>query len=104
MIRKASIMYVNADSYCEYKQRHDELWPDLASELKNHGAQNYSIFLDERTGQLFAYLEVECEEKWAKIAQTETCKRWWAYMKDIMQTNPDNSPVSVPLTSVFYFE
>jgi len=104
MIRKASIMYVNKDAFSEYEHRHDELWPELAQELKSHGAHNYSIFLDKNTGQLFAYLEVEDEEKWAKIAQTEACQKWWAYMKDIMKTNEDNSPVSVPLTSVFHFE
>jgi len=104
MIRKASIMYVNKESYDEYKWRHDELWPEMAKELKNHGAHNYSIFLDEVSGQLFAYVEVKDETVWAKIAETETCRRWWAYMKDIMKTNDDNSPVSTPLTSVFYFE
>jgi len=104
MIRKASIMHVDKDSYDEYKRRHDELWPEMAKELKNHDAHNYSIFLDEASGQLFAYLEVENEDTWAKIAETETCRRWWAYMKDIMKTNDDNSPVSTPLTNVFYFE
>jgi L-rhamnose mutarotase len=29
-------------------------------------------------------------------------KRWWAHMADIMATNPDNSPVAVPLTPVFH--
>lgn len=104
MIRTASIMYVNKDSYDEYKRRHDELWPKMAKELKKHGAHNYSIFLEESSGQLFAYLEIESEDVWAKIAQTEVCKQWWAYMKDIMKTNDDDSPVSAPLTSVFYFE
>ncbi len=30
--------------------------------------------------------------------------RWWAYMQDIMETNPDNSPVTIPLEEVFYLE
>jgi L-rhamnose mutarotase len=29
-------------------------------------------------------------------------KKWWAYMADIMDTNPDNSPVQVALKPVFY--
>ena len=28
-------------------------------------------------------------------------QKWWAYMADIMDTNPDNSPVSIPLKEVF---
>lgn len=103
MIRKASVMFVNEDSYDEYKRRHDELWPEMATELKNHGAHNYSIFLEEETGKLFAYLEIESEEKWSKMSETEICQKWWAYMKGIMKTNPDNSPVAVDLKDVFYF-
>jgi len=104
MIRKASIMHVNMDCFAEYKRRHDELWPEMAAELKNHGCRNYSIFLDEETGQLFAYAEIESEKRWAQMAKTDVCQRWWAYMKDIMKTNPDNSPVSRSLGSVFYLE
>ncbi|WP_026566554.1 L-rhamnose mutarotase [Bacillus sp. UNC41MFS5] len=104
MIRKASIMFVNRDSYDEYKRRHDEIWPELAAELKAHGAQNYSIFLEKETGRLFAYLEIENVEKWEQMSQTEICKKWWAYMEPIMETNPDNSPVSINLEEVFYLE
>ena len=104
MIRKASIMYVHNDCFDDYKRRHDELWPEMAAELKKHGAHNYSIFLDEATGQLFAYVEIEDEARWAAMAQTDICQKWWAYMKDIMKTNDDNSPVSVPLRSVFFME
>lgn len=102
MIRKAGVMFVSKDSYAEYEQRHTELWPEMERELKKHGAHNYSIFLEEDTGKLFAYLEVESEEKWAQMSKTEICAKWWAYMADIMETNPDNSPVYIDLKSVFY--
>ena len=29
-------------------------------------------------------------------------QKWWKYMEDIMETNHDNSPVSIPLKEVFY--
>ncbi|MFN7252294.1 MAG: L-rhamnose mutarotase [Anaerobacillus sp.] len=102
MIRKASIMKVNPDSFEEYKKRHDELWPEMASLLKEHGSHNYSIFLDEETGTLFAYVEIESQEKWDQVAQTDICQKWWAFMKDIMETNEDSSPVSKELLEVFY--
>ncbi|MCM3728765.1 L-rhamnose mutarotase [Neobacillus cucumis] len=104
MIRKASIMFVNRDSYDEYKRRHDEIWPEMAAELKAHGAHNYSIFLDKETGRLFAYVEIEDEEKWEYMSQTAICKKWWAYMEPLMETNADNSPVSINLEEVFYLE
>lgn len=102
MIRKATVMTVYKDQYEEYKQRHNELWPELADELRAHGARNYSIFLEEETGKLFAYVEIESEEKWAQMAETDICRKWWAYMEPIMETNPDNSPVAVELKDVFY--
>jgi L-rhamnose mutarotase len=74
----------------------------MEKELKAHGVHNYSIFLDKETGQLFAYLEVEDEERWGKMAETDICQKWWAYMEPLMETNPDNSPVSKELTNVFY--
>ncbi|WP_419888452.1 L-rhamnose mutarotase [Neobacillus niacini] len=102
MIRKATIMKLFPGYQEEYKKRHDELWPEMATELRKHGAHHYSIFLDEKTNTLFAYVEIESEEKWSKMAETEICQKWWAYMKDIMETNPDNSPVSTELKQVFY--
>ncbi|MFV0431080.1 MAG: L-rhamnose mutarotase [Alphaproteobacteria bacterium] len=104
MIKKASIMQLKKGFELEYKRRHDEIWEDLVQILKEHGVHNYSIFLYEATGQLFAYLEIESQKKWDAIAQTEVCQRWWKYMADIMEANSDNSPTSIELPSVFYLE
>ena len=102
MIRKAFVMSVNRGEEAEYARRHSPIWPELARVLRDHGAHNYSIFLDERTSQLFAYVEIEDERRWAAVAQTTACKRWWAHMRDIMPSNPDDSPVSVELREVFH--
>ena len=85
----------------EYERRHNPIWPDLQSVLKSHGVNNYSIFLERSTDNLFAYVEIESEERWAEIATTEECRRWWSYLKDLMPTNADNSPVAVTLDEVF---
>jgi len=104
MIRKASKMRVYPKYYEEYQKRHDELWPEMHQLLKEHGVHNYSIFLDEESGSLFAYVEVESEAKWEAIAKTQTCQKWWDYMKDIMEVNEDNSPKTQPLEAVFYLK
>ncbi|MEN8904436.1 MAG: L-rhamnose mutarotase [Clostridiales bacterium] len=104
MFRIASIMYVYKEKYVEYKKRHDKLWPEMEKTLKDHGANNYSIFLEPNSGQLFAYLEVESKEKWSKISKTDICKKWWDYMEPLMETNPDNSPKSTNLEEVFYLK
>lgn len=101
MIRKAFLMHVNPDQHAEYERRHNPIWEELAIVLNNYGVHNYSIFLDEPRNQLFGYAEIEDEAQWEAIATTDVCQRWWAYMKDVMPANPDNSPVSSPLREVF---
>jgi len=88
----------------EYKKRHSKIWPELVILLKNEGISNYSIFLDEETNILFAYQEQTGESSSQDLGNTEIVKKWWKYMSDIMETNPDNSPVTTPLEEVFYME
>ncbi len=104
MIRKSFKLKVHKDCFDDYKKRHDNISPDLVEVLKGAGAKNYSIFLDEETGCLFGYVELECLEKWNDVSKTEACQRWWRYMGDIMETNPDMSPQSTDLKEMFYLE
>ena len=102
MIRKAFLMSVHPGAEAEYERRHQPIWPELAAVLKAHGVHNYSIFLEPTTRQLFVYVEVEDEARWAAIAQTEVCRRWWQHMREIMPSHPDNSPVAQELREVFH--
>ncbi|WP_229203198.1 L-rhamnose mutarotase [Dyadobacter jejuensis] len=86
----------------EYKKRHDEIWPELVRLLKESGVVDYSIFLDEETNTLFALQKQTGEGSSQDLGQTEIVQKWWKYMSDIMDTNPDHSPVSRPLERVFY--
>ena len=88
----------------EYERRHNLLWPEMKDMIHKYGGKNYTIFLDKETLTLFGYLEIESEEKWAKSADAEICRKWWDYMADIMETNPDNSPVSTDLKNVFQLD
>ncbi|MCH2614584.1 MAG: L-rhamnose mutarotase [Opitutales bacterium] len=104
MIRKAFVMQLHPGQESDYQNRHNPIWPELEETLKSQGVSNYSIFFHKETLQLFAYAEIEDEARWQAIAQTEVCQRWWAYMGDIMDTNPDNSPVSTKLNEVFHLD
>jgi len=104
MIRKAFVMSVHPGSEAEYERRHRSIWLELHEVLKAHGVHNYSIFLHPGTHQLFGYVEIEDEARWAAIAATPVCQRWWKYMGDIMPSNPDHSPVSAGLTEVFHID
>lgn len=88
----------------EYERRHNLLWPEMKDMIHEHGGKNYTIFLDRETLTLFGYIEIENEELWAKGADTAINRKWWDFMADIMETNPDNSPVSVDLQKVFHLD
>ena len=88
----------------EYKKRHDEIWPELKTLLNENGISDYTIFLDEETNILFAVQEQDGNKSSQDLGQTEIVQKWWAYMADIMESNPDNSPVSKPLTEVFHMD
>jgi len=102
MIRKAFVMAVDPAKHEEYERRHNPIWPELEEVLKAHGVHDYSIFLDAATSTLFGYVQIEDEARWAAIAETDVCKRWWAHMKEIMPSNPDNSPKTTELREVFH--
>lgn len=104
MIRKGFKMKLYANMAEEYKKRHDNLWPEMVEMIRQYGGKNYTIFLDEETDVLFGYLEIEDADLWNKTAETEICKKWWAYMADIMDTNPDNSPVAVDFKEMFHLD
>lgn len=88
----------------EYIKRHAEIWPELRGLLKEAGVEDYSIFLDEETNVLFAVLTITNEKAMEELPSKPLMKKWWTHMKDIMDTNPDESPVSTPLAEVFYMK
>ena len=104
MERLAFKMYLNEGQKEEYQKRHNELWPELKKMLKESGVSDYSIFFDEETSTLFAVQKVSGGSGSQDLGQTEIVQKWWKFMSYIMKTNPDNSPVSVPLEEVFYLE
>jgi len=104
VIRKAFRMNVNGGAEAEYERRHNPIWQELEQVFVDHGVRTYSIFLDPATNDLFAYVEVDSEDQWERIAGTDTCRRWWAHMRDVMPTHADASPVSRDLREVFHLE
>lgn len=104
MIRKAFKMRLYPNMAGEYEKRHNALWPEMKEAIHAHGGHNYSIFLDSETLVLYGYIEIEDETRWAELADTPINRKWWAFMADIMETNPDDSPVSIDLAAVFHLD
>ena len=102
MQRHAFKMFLNAGCAAEYRRRHDAIWPELASLLREAGVANYSIHLDEENSILFAYLERRDDHTMDALPDHPVMRRWWDHMKDIMRANADGSPVAIPLTEMFH--
>lgn len=97
-------MRVRLDCADEYARRHATIWPEMNDMIHRFGGHNYSIFIDQRTGVLYAYIEVEDEERWAASANDPVCRKWWNYMAPLMDVNADASPVSESLRLVFHLD
>lgn len=104
MTRNAFTMKIFKGCEAEYKKRHDEIWPELEAELRKAGVSDYSIYLDEETLTLFAFQKLSDDNTANDLPSTAIVQKWWAYMADIMETNPDHSPVCKPLQEVFHLD
>ncbi len=104
MKRNAFIMKLKKGYETEYKKRHDEIWPELKEELKKAGISDYSIFLDENTGTLFAVQKLTQNNTVVKLPESPIMRKWWNFMADIMDVNRDNSPVCIQIKEVFYMD
>jgi L-rhamnose mutarotase len=104
MNRVAFKMKLDPGQAEEYKKRHDALWPELKKLIKDAGISHYSIFLDDESNVLFAVLDIQDIGQLSELPNHTIMKKWWAFMKDIMDTNADNSPVSKQLQELFYLD
>ena len=100
--RYAFKMKLNPGMEAEYRKRHDDIWPELVALLHEAGVSDYSIHLDRETDTLFAVLTRPRNHRMASLPDHPVIKKWWAHMADIMETNPDNSPVATDLATVFH--
>jgi len=97
-------MFLKPGCEQEYEKRHNEIWPELKKLLQDSGISDYSIFWDKETNILFAVQKTEGDTSSQDLGKNPIVKKWWDYMADILKTNPDNSPVTVPLKEVFFME
>ncbi len=104
MEKIAFVMTLKPGFAAEYKKRHDEIWPELVRELQQAGISDYSIYLHPASFKLFAVLKSTHYNAMDKLPAQEVVRKWWAYMADIMETNPDNSPLVESLEQVFHLE
>ena len=104
MRRNAFKMKLKPGFEQEYKIRHDKIWPELSDELTKAGVYDYSIYLDEETLTLFAFQKLTSDSTAHELPQRAIVRKWWDYMKDIMEYNENDEPVATELKEVFHMD
>ena len=104
MQRNAFTMQLKPGTAAEYRRRHDAIWPELVEALRDAGISDYSIFLEETTGRLFAVQKLADGHTTADLPQHPVVRRWWDMMADLMETHPDGEPVCGELVEMFHLE
>lgn len=95
-------MHLNDGMADEYRKRHTAIWPELVDLLHDAGVSDYSIHLDEETGLLIGVLTRTLGHNMDDLSNHPIMHEWWAMMADIMETAPDNAPISRLLTPLFH--
>ena len=101
MVCIAWMMKLKPGNEAIYKQKHDEIWPEMLAAMKRDGVRTFSIYLHGL--DLFAYMERPKSTAPAS-PPTDLTWRWWEMMAPYMETNPDFSPVQRPVEEMFNFE
>lgn len=94
-------MRLKAGAEAEYRRRHEAIWPELAGAHTDAGISDYSIFFDAETRYLFAFQRLAPEHTADRLRELEIVRRWWRHIEDLMETNPDGSPVAVDLREIY---
>lgn len=81
MKRVGFILKVKPELVEEYKQQHQQVWPEMREALRRTGWHNYSLFMRE-DGLLFGYFEAEesFQASLDGMAREEVNARWQALM------------------------
>ena len=104
-MRNAFLLKLRPGCAEEYRRRHAAIWPDMLRALRNAGVANYTIWLDSRSGTLFAQRIVAAPERLDALRRDPVFQRWQESMAELLDPDPDGcGPVTVPLEELFHLD
>ena len=89
MVRHGQLIGIKKENLEEYKKYHANVWPEIASKIRECSIRNYSIYYQD--GLLFAYFEYtgnDFESDMAKMAADPKTQEWWSIMKPMQDPLP----------------
>jgi L-rhamnose mutarotase len=102
MARIAFTMRLKPGCEAIYKEKHDQIWPEMVDLLHRDGVRNYSIF--RRDLDLFAYLEIDDPSSFGAGPVSPVLRDWWQMMEPYMEYNDDHTPKVWPLEEAFHLD
>ena len=105
MERVCFLLQVRPDRLEEYKQRHQQVWPEMLQALSSAGWHNYSLFLRD-DGLLVGYLETpDFQQAKRQMENLDVNARWQRDMQPFftgLAGRPDQGMMR--LSEVFHLD
>jgi L-rhamnose mutarotase len=100
MKRIGFILQVKEEKIAEYKERHENVWPEMQEALRRNGWHNYSIFMRD-DGLLFGYFETPESFQAALDGMDREAinEKWQEYMASFF-VSPDDSHADKMMTEL----
>jgi L-rhamnose mutarotase len=102
MIRSAFTLRLEPGALPLYKEHHDNIWPDLVSEIQRCGIGKMRAFIDDPV--VFYYSEIRASDSWEQLWSTPTHVRWGELMKPLIAFTEDGKVDAHDLSEIFRLE
>jgi L-rhamnose mutarotase len=105
VVRVGFSLKVKKEKLDQYKQQHQNVWPEMLDALRQAGWHNYSIFARE-DGLLFGYFETEesLQAAQAKMAAQPVNTRWQEFMAPFFEVNARPDENFLELAEIFHLD
>ncbi len=93
-------MKIKPGCYEQYKQAHDQLWPEIVESMNQN---NISMSIFHSDGRLFVHAVAPSESDWSASRQGEEFERWHDYMATLLETDANGDIVFEQMPAAFTF-
>jgi L-rhamnose mutarotase len=100
--RRAFSLQLEPGALAEYKEKHDNIWPEMVEEIGRLGIARMTAFAADPV--IFYYSEVLDEGAWDALWASEVHDRWAEMFKSLIAFNEDEQVDAQFMTEIFHLE
>ena len=102
VLRRAFSLQLEPGALAEYKEKHDNIWPELVEEIGRLGIARMTAF--EADPSIFYYSEVLDVAAWDRLWASEVHDRWAEMFKSLIAFNDDAQVDARFMNEIFHLE